>query len=101
MRRPTTKKRLAMRKPPSSQPTAPRSATKPPRKSQAFAMFRAAWNAGRITRARPPRCSRLVVRAGLGVGEPARGPVRLRGVAPAGAMERRDVLERDQDVTVQ
>jgi hypothetical protein len=35
------------------------------------------------------------------VAEPARRPVRLRRIAPARAVQRRDVLQRDEDVPVQ
>src|SRR4051812_13070118 len=37
----------------------------------------------------------------LVLGEAARRPVRLRRIAPARAVQRRDVLQRDQDVPVQ
>src|SRR5215212_651786 len=37
----------------------------------------------------------------LVLGQPARRPVRLGRVAPARAVKRRDVLERDQDVAVE
>jgi hypothetical protein len=37
----------------------------------------------------------------VALGEPARWPIGLRGVAPARAVERGDVLERDEDVAVE
>ena len=46
-----------------------------------------------------PAAHDLVV--ALLVGQAARRPVRLRGVASARAMKRRDVLERNQDVAVE
>src|SRR6059036_94773 len=48
----------------------------------------------------PPRTGLAVVVA-LVLGEAARRPVRLRGVAAARAVERGDVLKRDEDVAVQ
>src|SRR5438128_5619061 len=48
----------------------------------------------------PPRTGLAVVVA-LVLCEAARRPVRLRGVAAARAVERGDVLERDEDVPVQ
>jgi hypothetical protein len=79
----------AGRYPPAHQPRPPTRAQKPRSRNQALKRFLAAG--------RKP--------TGLGValvlGEAARRPVGLRGVAAARAMKRGDVLERDEDVPVQ
>src|SRR5918999_3421829 len=90
-----TKKRPASRTPPSHHPSAVRSAANPPRKSQAFATFRATSRRVRTVR------SRLVPGVGIDVREAPRRPVPLWSIASAGAVQRGDVLEWDEDVAVQ
>ena len=64
--------------------------------SQAFAMLRAAISAA------PYSPSVLAFAPAVVVQKPARGPVVVLGrVAPAGAVQRGDVLERHEDVAVQ
>src|SRR5947208_6765408 len=70
----------------------PRAPHAPTSRSQALTTLRIAGM--------PPRTGLAVVVAVV-LGEAARRPVRLRGVAAARAVEGGDVLQRDQDVSVQ
>src|SRR5512132_262003 len=96
----TTKKSEPSGSPPSRQPSAVRSAASPPRKSHTFTMFRAASNPGRGAPRGAP-ASGFVVGLWVGVGQATWRPVGVRCVTAARAMERGDVLERDEDVPVE
>src|SRR4051812_28789214 len=82
----------ATRKPPANQPIAPGTAAEQSRKSHAFSRLPAT---ARRTRRRSGVVFALVL------DEPARRPVGLGRVAAAGAVQRGDVLERDEDVPVE
>src|SRR3954464_11496136 len=76
-------------------PASPSTAQSEIRSAQSLRTFRSASTA---------RLEILVVFVAvfaLVLGEPARRPVRLRRVASARAMQRGDVLQRDQDMAVQ
>src|SRR5512132_1195790 len=79
----------AGRKPLAHQKSPPTTAQKPIRRSQALSRFRAVGQ-------KPTELGVALV-----LGEAARGPVRFRRVAAARAVQRGDVLERDQDVAVE
>src|SRR3989440_1866278 len=70
----------------------PRTPQAPTRRSQALRTLRMAGM---------PLRTALAVVVALVLGEAPRRPVRLRGVAATRAVERGDVLERDEDVAVQ
>src|SRR5215216_529743 len=79
------------RTPPSAHPSAPSTAASPSSSDHAFSRLSA-------LALRPGISGFVVVRVALVLGEPARRPIGLRCVAAARAMERRDVLQRDEDV---
>src|SRR5689334_14744385 len=80
------------RSPAAHQPSRPGSAAATSRNSHAFT---------RLAATARPIAGRSVVVFALVLDEPAWRPVRLRGVAAARAVQRRDVLQWDQDVAVQ